>query len=285
MSARLAIAGLGLVAVAGVLWWRAAEGRRDRRDAAAERSQRERIAAKGSRDRPAIGLDPSLAPLLDPDAPVQLDLPPEERDRARRSLPPPEPANVFEAAIASVERERAAEEHTRQARRGAGSIAPGPGHHASNPNDVELLGMRPRPGPSGVGPANVAAGQVEAGPPDPLKVPPPNSGAPVKPPATDPEIVKPGLPATTVRRVIRTAMGPIRDCYQHELAAHPGLEGILQVTFTIERDGSVAEAAGTGLIPAVATCVCGVIRGLRFPAPDGDGTVTVRYPFAFRAVP
>lgn len=33
---------------------------------------------------------------------------------------------------------------------------------------------------------------------------------------------------------------------------------------------------------SVDTCVADAIKAIRFPAPDGGGTMQVRYPFVFR---
>ena len=71
----------------------------------------------------------------------------------------------------------------------------------------------------------------------------------------------------------------VRACYDKELARHPGLEGKVIATFTIDAAGAVIDSKATGL-PVVADCVAGVIRTLRFP-PNGKGSVVVNYPFVF----
>ncbi len=86
----------------------------------------------------------------------------------------------------------------------------------------------------------------------------------------------------SIRREVRARMGEIRLCYEQRLVDEPTLQGTTRVTFTIGSDGSVLSSTGTGFDPAVDTCVADVIKAIRFPAPDGGGTMRVNYPFIFR---
>jgi TonB family protein len=85
--------------------------------------------------------------------------------------------------------------------------------------------------------------------------------------------------------VIKQRMGLIRRCYTRELRRDPNLQGTVKVRFVIDEDGSVKYAAlraselGNSIVE---DCVVGEIQKLRFPMPDGDGTVVVTYPFAFK---
>lgn len=91
------------------------------------------------------------------------------------------------------------------------------------------------------------------------------------------------LDKPTIRNAIRHRIGKIRFCYEKELVAKPGLAGTVTVRFVIGADGKVVSASGTGVDPAVASCVAAVIEELQFPRPSGGGNVTVIYPFTFSA--
>jgi hypothetical protein len=92
------------------------------------------------------------------------------------------------------------------------------------------------------------------------------------------------LPKDVIRKVIRTRLCDISRCYQAELAQHPDLAGRITAVFRIASDGHVYHVDASGLgNAAVESCVAGVIRSLRFPAPAGDGFVRVSYPFTFKS--
>lgn len=85
--------------------------------------------------------------------------------------------------------------------------------------------------------------------------------------------------------VIKQHMGLIRRCYTRELRRDPSLQGTVKVRFVIDEDGGVKYASlrGSELDNGIVEdCVLDEIRKLRFPMPDGDGTVIVTYPFAFK---
>ncbi|MBN2495350.1 MAG: TonB family protein [Deltaproteobacteria bacterium] len=99
------------------------------------------------------------------------------------------------------------------------------------------------------------------------------------------EIVGP-LSRETIRRIIRSHRDQIRYCYGQALTREPHLSGKLVVRFTVEGDGRVA---GVGLQHStlgrsdMERCILDRVRTWVFPAPRGGGTVSVRYPFLFRA--
>jgi hypothetical protein len=100
--------------------------------------------------------------------------------------------------------------------------------------------------------------------------------ADIPPTALDPDII---------RSVVREQAMPLMDkCYKTELATQPDLRAELDMSFSIQPDGSVKNAivAESKDMPlALATCAQRVFQGLVFPHPRGDGTVTVRYPVSF----
>jgi hypothetical protein len=89
------------------------------------------------------------------------------------------------------------------------------------------------------------------------------------------------LDKNVIRRVMHAHVGAMRACYEKELVAKPKLEGKVELTFTIARNGSVTEAKGTGLAE-VTDCVVRVVKTIKFPAPAGGGVVNVRYPVIFK---
>jgi TonB family protein len=91
------------------------------------------------------------------------------------------------------------------------------------------------------------------------------------------------LPKEYIQTVVRSQFDVFRRCYESGLARNPKLSGTVVTMFTIETDGSVADAKVDGSLPdcAVMRCVADAIRTLAFDAPDGNGIVTVGYPIRF----
>ena len=88
---------------------------------------------------------------------------------------------------------------------------------------------------------------------------------------------------SAVQRRVRRAQGAIRGCYRQVLALIHTIRGDVDVEITIDSAGRVARARAardtTGSASLV-SCILGVFRSLRFPAPPG-GEVVLRYPFRF----
>lgn len=92
------------------------------------------------------------------------------------------------------------------------------------------------------------------------------------------------LPKEQIRRVITRRRAAFRYCYEKRLQKAPTLEGKVVVSFTIQRNGSVAGAriaSSTMKDAEVEACLLKATSRLRFPKPKG-GTVVVSYPFLFR---
>ena len=93
-----------------------------------------------------------------------------------------------------------------------------------------------------------------------------------------------GLTAEEINRVVKSAAGLFRACYQKELNRSPGLGGKLVMHFVIGGDGSVKSAKTSGgsslRNDAVEECVNRQIMRLHFP-PKG-GISNVNYPFVFQ---
>jgi hypothetical protein len=90
------------------------------------------------------------------------------------------------------------------------------------------------------------------------------------------------LDQATIRRYIKRNIEKISYCYEHELLAHPTMEGTVLVQFFITPTGSVTGSKGSGFDATVASCVASVVGNIEFPKPNGGG-VQVNYPFTFRA--
>lgn len=88
-----------------------------------------------------------------------------------------------------------------------------------------------------------------------------------------------------IRRVVREHADQVRYCYERELNRSPGLQGKVNIKWTIDAAGKVTRAAiaeSSLANAAVEGCLTGRVLTWRFPAPRGGGTVVVNYPFVFK---
>ncbi len=92
------------------------------------------------------------------------------------------------------------------------------------------------------------------------------------------------LDKNTIRRYVRQKIQQIEYCYQKQLVVKPSLAGTVNTKFTIDGNGRVIAASGSGMgNTEVESCVAGVLRSIQFPKPAGGGIVNVTsYPFTFR---
>lgn len=91
------------------------------------------------------------------------------------------------------------------------------------------------------------------------------------------------LPPETIQTVVRQHFGAFRTCYENGLQKNSKLQGRVTVSFVINLDGTVSNAAddhSTMPDPGVVQCVVAGFGGLTFPPPQG-GYVTVVYPVQF----
>lgn len=90
-----------------------------------------------------------------------------------------------------------------------------------------------------------------------------------------------------VAAVINEHVGEMRGCYERALLRDPNVGGgKVSLEWTIAADGSVAEVrtkSSTLRNAAVVSCLLDLVRGLRFPKPQG-GVVIVGYPILFDTV-
>ena len=93
------------------------------------------------------------------------------------------------------------------------------------------------------------------------------------------------LSRSQVQEVLNKRLGRIQGCYERELLSSPDLSGKITFEWTVTEggrvDGARVRASSLGS-PKVANCILKILRGLRFPSPEG-GSVVVSYPFIFRS--
>jgi outer membrane biosynthesis protein TonB len=95
-----------------------------------------------------------------------------------------------------------------------------------------------------------------------------------------------GLDKEVIARVIAGYLGEIRYCYERQLSAEPDIYGKVQVKFTIDPEGRVAEhrvGATTLKSAMVEGCILRRLARWKFPKPKGGTHVLVTYPFMFKA--
>jgi outer membrane biosynthesis protein TonB len=87
-----------------------------------------------------------------------------------------------------------------------------------------------------------------------------------------------------VRRMIRRCAPQVRACYDAELIDNPGLDGRINVRFTVGREGRVTTAAvGASTLrnPTLETCLVDVVKLCRFANPVDRRPVDLSYTFEF----
>lgn len=89
-----------------------------------------------------------------------------------------------------------------------------------------------------------------------------------------------------IRRVVNARQNAIRHCFERELQTNPTLSGNISVTWRVQLDGSVSNAAigeSTMNDRRVEGCIIRVVERMRFEAPDG-GICAISYPFVFTGI-
>lgn len=92
-----------------------------------------------------------------------------------------------------------------------------------------------------------------------------------------------GLSVEVVRRVLRQRRRLFLYCYERELVDNASLAGRVELRFVVGARGRVQTAMvhGSTLGSAIDGCLVSQLRRLRFPEPEGGGTVQIRYPLTF----
>ncbi|HXX69630.1 MAG TPA: AgmX/PglI C-terminal domain-containing protein [Polyangiaceae bacterium] len=97
---------------------------------------------------------------------------------------------------------------------------------------------------------------------------------------------EPGRGIEDIRAIVIAHRDEARACYDKALASHPGIEGDLVVSFTIDPKGIVSQAAldtarSQIVEPQAAACIVGIIKRIRFAPSPGGYETRASYPFNF----
>lgn len=97
---------------------------------------------------------------------------------------------------------------------------------------------------------------------------------------------EPGRTVKDIQAIVVARRDDARACYDQGLAAHPGIEGDLDVKWVIDPQGNVTNAEvdttkSSILEPAVGKCVIGVIQKIKFAASAKGYETRAHYPFNF----
>ncbi|WPB73742.1 adventurous gliding motility protein GltG [Archangium violaceum] len=104
--------------------------------------------------------------------------------------------------------------------------------------------------------------------------------------AAEDATVSGSLDKELIRQVIQRNKSQIKYCYESLLNRFPKLGGKVSVRFIIASEGNVISssvAQSTAGNSELEQCVAGRVRTWSFPKPKGGGSVTVTYPFIFKA--
>jgi hypothetical protein len=111
---------------------------------------------------------------------------------------------------------------------------------------------------------------------------PADAGAPSKTPHSH----DPGRGPADIKAIVVAHRDEARACYDKALADHPGIEGDLVITWTIDPKGNVTQTAVDSsrsqiAEPTVVACVSELVKKVQFaPSPGGFETKAF-YPFNF----
>jgi hypothetical protein len=105
-------------------------------------------------------------------------------------------------------------------------------------------------------------------------------------PTPGPHQQEPGRSVQDIRTIVMSHRDEARKCYDDNLQMYPGVEGDLDVKFTIDPKGNVSDAAvnddkssihATG----IGTCVVNVIKKIHFAESAKGFETRAHYPFNF----
>ena len=96
----------------------------------------------------------------------------------------------------------------------------------------------------------------------------------------------PGRGADDINAIVKAHRDEARACYDKALPDHPGIEGDLVITWTIDPKGNVTKTSldvGPSTIaePTVVSCISDVIKRIQFAPSPGGFETTASYPFNF----
>lgn len=98
-------------------------------------------------------------------------------------------------------------------------------------------------------------------------------------------VVLGGMDPDTIRRILLDHVPQFRGCYQSALdRSSSQFSGVGKFNFLIGSSGYVTRAGvdtASGVPGSVKQCVVKILRGIKFPSPQGGGVVEVNQPFNF----
>ncbi|MBX3224045.1 MAG: AgmX/PglI C-terminal domain-containing protein [Labilithrix sp.] len=97
---------------------------------------------------------------------------------------------------------------------------------------------------------------------------------------------EPGRSTKDIQAILVARRDEARACYDKALAAHPGIEGDLDIKFVIDPQGSVSDASvdttkSQILEPSVGACIIEVIKKIKFAESKGGYETRAHYPYNF----
>jgi metallo-beta-lactamase class B len=101
-------------------------------------------------------------------------------------------------------------------------------------------------------------------------------------PGASPQEARERVDQEVVRRVIKSHLSDVKNCYEPELAKNPRLGGVMNVDFTIGAAGRVLMSSldsSSMHNEAVETCTVMAVRRWLFPRLVGNDVLMVSYPF------
>jgi outer membrane biosynthesis protein TonB len=95
-----------------------------------------------------------------------------------------------------------------------------------------------------------------------------------------------GRSVADIQAILTSHRDEARACYDNALAAHPGIEGTLDIRWTIDPAGNVSNAeldtSRSEIVePAVATCVVAIVKKIHFNASPKGFETMAHYPWNF----
>jgi hypothetical protein len=115
-----------------------------------------------------------------------------------------------------------------------------------------------------------------------------STSASADPPSRGPHSHDPGRSPTDIRAIVVARRDEARACYDKALTDHPGIDGDLVITWTIDPKGMVSatslDSSRSQIVePTVVACISDIIKKIQFaPSPGGFETKAF-YPFNFHA--
>jgi hypothetical protein len=105
-------------------------------------------------------------------------------------------------------------------------------------------------------------------------------------PTPGPHVQEPGRSVQDIRTIVMSHRDEARKCYDDNLQMYPGVEGDLDVKFTIDPKGNVTDAAVNDDKSAIhasgiGSCVVAVIKKIHFSESAKGFETRAHYPFNF----